>query len=453
MANGLLDYYSNPQMMAALGIASGLLEAGGANPYPVGLGQGLGRGLLLGGQLGQSTANQQLRDAYLGSQTRYVDEQTRALQAQNNRPDLLSPIIAEFAKRLQAGNQQNQPAQNPMVPGHSGSSVMAGGPVASPSQQPPGGGFNMDEIDFLKLIGAPDFTSSYKARNPEIKWQDTGTELVPTHAITGQRIPGIAAIPKQMTPGESANFGQRQYEFGNLSATEAARQQVDRARLQYDTGVNLGAAPQAGPQPNAARLTHPPQLFNHPAGAQTPAAAPAASSPGLTPRAQAELNAKRAEDQPSAEKRMQTAQAKAQVVNGKVDEALKRLDDWKNLGTSGMRGALLGNVPGTDAYDLSQTLATIQANLGFGELQQMREASPTGGALGQVAVKELEFLQAAVASLKQGQDEKTLRDNLGAVKKHFNNWRDAVEQSYKKQYGGEQKAPAGWSITPVPQQR
>ena len=46
----------------------------------------------------------------------------------------------------------------------------------------------------------------------------------------------------------------------------------------------------------------------------------------------------------------------------------------------------------------------------------MREASPTGGALGQVAVQELEALQATLASLNPDQSEGQLRQNLARVK-------------------------------------
>ncbi len=52
----------------------------------------------------------------------------------------------------------------------------------------------------------------------------------------------------------------------------------------------------------------------------------------------------------------------------------------------------------------------------------MRQASPTGGALGQVAVQELNFLQAAISNLDVGQSPQQLRDNLSKVKKHYNRW-------------------------------
>jgi hypothetical protein len=88
--------------------------------------------------------------------------------------------------------------------------------------------------------------------------------------------------------------------------------------------------------------------------------------------------------------------------------------------TAGL-GAYLANIKGTDAYNLSAMLDTIKANVGFSALQAMRNASPTGGALGQVSENENKLLQATIASLDQGQSADKLKTNLAKVKLHFNN--------------------------------
>jgi len=94
--------------------------------------------------------------------------------------------------------------------------------------------------------------------------------------------------------------------------------------------------------------------------------------------------------------------------------------------TAGMLGRPLSALGIPAAVDLEENLKTIQANLGFKELQVMREASPTGGALGQVALKELEFLQAALTSLSNRQSPEQLSKNLNKVVLHYTNWRNAV---------------------------
>ena len=89
---------------------------------------------------------------------------------------------------------------------------------------------------------------------------------------------------------------------------------------------------------------------------------------------------------------------------------------------TGIPGKLSSLVPGTDAYTLGQTLDTIKANLGFERLQEMREMSKTGGALGQVSERELSQLERALRSLEQGQDKEALLQNLSKVEEHYNNW-------------------------------
>jgi hypothetical protein len=56
----------------------------------------------------------------------------------------------------------------------------------------------------------------------------------------------------------------------------------------------------------------------------------------------------------------------------------------------------------------------------------MRDASPTGGALGQVAVKELDALQSSVSSLDLNQSSERIRNNLEQIKTHYARWRDAA---------------------------
>lgn len=97
--------------------------------------------------------------------------------------------------------------------------------------------------------------------------------------------------------------------------------------------------------------------------------------------------------------------------------------------TAGVIGEVASHVGGTKAKTLATKLETIKANLGFDELQKMRDASPTGGALGQVAVKELTALQSTVASLDQGLSPTELRNSLKKIEQHYNTWYDAVVKS------------------------
>jgi hypothetical protein len=127
-----------------------------------------------------------------------------------------------------------------------------------------------------------------------------------------------------------------------------------------------------------------------------------------------------------------------------ADSVLKEVRDAKGLvgwNTAGV-GGVLANVPATDARDLSAKLQTIKANLGFDRLQQMRSESPTGGALGQVAVQELAALQATVASLDQLQGSAQLGQALDKIDTHYTNWKNVMQQSQGPQGG----ATGVWGI-------
>jgi len=96
------------------------------------------------------------------------------------------------------------------------------------------------------------------------------------------------------------------------------------------------------------------------------------------------------------------------VVANKIGEALGQVNNW----TAGVGQQVFGGVGGTGQFDLRATLDTIGANIAFEGLQAMREASPTGGALGNVTVRELELLQATAGNIDPRQSPTQLRQNL-----------------------------------------
>jgi len=85
--------------------------------------------------------------------------------------------------------------------------------------------------------------------------------------------------------------------------------------------------------------------------------------------------------------------------------------------TAGVVGSALSRMPfQTDARDVSAELHSLAANLAFEQLQKMREASKTGGALGNVSNAEIELLQNAVASIRQDQSVENLTRQLGIIR-------------------------------------
>lgn len=107
------------------------------------------------------------------------------------------------------------------------------------------------------------------------------------------------------------------------------------------------------------------------------------------------------------------------IVEDNIFRALNIIDKSPKT-TTGM-GSYLSNIPGTDAKSLKERLGSIKANIGFDYLQAMREASPTGGALGNVSDRELQGLQSVFGSLEQSLDDKELTYNLNLLNYTYNN--------------------------------
>lgn len=169
--------------------------------------------------------------------------------------------------------------------------------------------------------------------------------------------------------------------------------------------------------------------------ARASASSDARLAAGATKQASADLKATLAQEkinntnEKSAD--MDAKAARSAITNvSHADAMIATVKDAKELvrfDTTGNTGALQAKVnPGGDAGLLRNRIGTIKANIGFDALARMRAESPTGGALGQVAVQELEALQASVASLSPLQSDKELNKNLDKVAKHYDGWKKTV---------------------------
>jgi hypothetical protein len=131
------------------------------------------------------------------------------------------------------------------------------------------------------------------------------------------------------------------------------------------------------------------------------------------------------------------------TVTDNIDKLIPQLDEdiasWWPSNKAGFVGSLLSNIAGTEARDFESRLTTIKANIGFDKLQAMRDASPTGGALGQVSEMELRQLNASMGNLENSQSPEQLRENLLAVRAQYIRTIQAIEaqrQGYRQMQGG-----------------
>jgi hypothetical protein len=129
---------------------------------------------------------------------------------------------------------------------------------------------------------------------------------------------------------------------------------------------------------------------------------------------------------------------------------------WPTSWTTGLAGSIMSAMPGTPAHDVANAITTIESSIGFDRLQAMRDASPTGGALGQVSERELSQLNASLGSLKQSATRDQFEKNLRAVKRHYMAAVEAIraqQVEYRRIHGIEAPAPMSSTSDAGPSQQ
>jgi hypothetical protein len=163
-------------------------------------------------------------------------------------------------------------------------------------------------------------------------------------------------------------------------------------------------------------------------------------------KGQAELDVTKPEKARKAGAALQSLVRQTGIVAQDIDKAIEAADN-NTLFTTGFLGDLSKAVPGTPAYDLAQTLLTIQANIGFDRLQEMRNNSPTGGALGSITEKETALLQAVNGATAQGQSAEQFKANLQRIKQLQAEVLAERKAAYAQDFGGEAPAAAPAAAT------
>lgn len=132
---------------------------------------------------------------------------------------------------------------------------------------------------------------------------------------------------------------------------------------------------------------------------------------GVAPVPGSDPDYERQQDRQAAERRQAQTSARENNLLRAIDQAQDLAAEFPTW-TTGLGGVASRQIPGTPGSDMSSVLQTIKANIAFEQLQQMRESSPTGGALGQVSNMEIGLLQNAAAAVEQSQSRQQFLENL-----------------------------------------
>ncbi|UCH49053.1 MAG: hypothetical protein JSU95_04475 [Betaproteobacteria bacterium] len=131
--------------------------------------------------------------------------------------------------------------------------------------------------------------------------------------------------------------------------------------------------------------------------------------------------------------------AKAALTNTitKSDDLIANLRELQNHpGLDDITGSVEGALPSVrpDAIAAQTLLDTIKAEGIFNELAEMRLASPTGGALGNVSNFEIEQLGRAFGGLNQRQQLEDFKNSLGKIIKRIEKSKTSVQAAFDETY-------------------
>lgn len=124
-----------------------------------------------------------------------------------------------------------------------------------------------------------------------------------------------------------------------------------------------------------------------------------------------------------------TAQKAAEYTSERTQRAFESVEALlkkTNFATTGPAG-ITRYIPGTPAKNYAAELNTLKSAIAVRELNEMREASRTGGSLGNVSDREVSLLHDALGALDQDQSPRNMKQQLEKIKGSLERWRQARE--------------------------
>ena len=122
-------------------------------------------------------------------------------------------------------------------------------------------------------------------------------------------------------------------------------------------------------------------------------------------------------------------QGQVQLIDKLVfqENRAQQLIDEASFSDTGLTGGVLSMVPGSDAYDRDAKIVNLKSNLGFDQINAMKEEAAKYGAsgtgLGQISNIEFLSLQSTVDTLKVGMSAEAQAKALNNIKNHLINIR------------------------------
>jgi hypothetical protein len=321
----------------------------------------------------------------------------------------------------------------------------------------------------------------YKLSNPDIKWEGG----MPMHPRTGQPMPGAMTIPQTnqqgfsttprinpltgqieiaVTPGSAEAFRTQQRigeetraGFDLVTVPDSTGRSVTMTRAQAAQRLG-GQSPQPAQPPRAMTSGRPPEevaaiealqraerdgvqmTVNVPrpqigGGGLGPSSAVLGVAPSEAEKAAQKESAvgavKRKSELPQAQLQVQSQIDDIDRLSTLANEILKE----PALGRSvGLQGAI-PNMPGSQAANATALVDSLKAQISGMKLQAMRNASKTGGAVGNVTEKEWPRLESMIVALDKKMSPELFREKLSEVVSVMQQMKQNILGAFNQEYG------------------
>jgi len=289
------------------------------------------------------------------------------------------------------------------------------------------------------------------AKEVEPKYQQLPGD-VPGEYIAGQ---GVRVLPVLPTPsGIPVGRGGLPTEQAGVPSypVSAGRQAAMSAAAQRFAPELVGAAPAPAAAPVSS--TQPPNAFGAPATnamlqqpTTTADLAEQARLRAVELETQRTTARKQAEARVAREEALPKVQSSYVSATEAIDRQLRAIQDLeKRAGLTFATGPILGRTPNIAPFDITGAggaqalIDQLKSATGLSALQDLRQNSPTGGALGSVSNEEGRRLENSVAALSQTQSTTDFRAQLGTLKKDLVRAKERLKEAFEREY---KMAPPG----------
>jgi hypothetical protein len=265
---------------------------------------------------------------------------------------------------------------------------------------------------------------------------------------SGQLIDGNTGNPKMVPVNAPRDMTDLTLDQRANLGIQGARVAQSGQQLNYDTGMTPAMPPAVQGAPSIP-MPGQPAAAGSPAPTQTPtpqagAVVPTVGAPGAParPNTVSETNPLIKNVPPKEAQKLLAEQPGANqavsVIGSTIDSHIKQIDDLLNQkGFNDIFGTINSKTPNISeqagnaqaSFDAVAGQAAVQA------LNEMRAASKTGGAVGNVTEKEWPILQSQLAALAQSQGPEQMRKALGALKDTYSRIKSTANQAYSSVYG------------------